>query len=54
MHTVHSIPYIGYFVRSPGGRVVDKFSVNMTIPDSQERAEKEAQKLADRLNGKKD
>lgn len=50
MHTVHEIPYHSYYVRSPGGRVVDSFRVNMTIAASQDHAKSLADALASRLN----
>lgn len=53
MHTVREIEYQGYYVRSPGGRTVDFFRVNMTIEGSQDYAKSLADKLCDRLNGVK-
>lgn len=51
MHTVLPYGNKGYYVRSPGGRVVENYPVNLHIPHSQANALAAAQAHANRLNG---
>lgn len=53
MYTVETSGNNAYYVRSPGGKVVDSFPVNLAIPGSQQKAKALAEALADRMNGKR-